>query len=110
MENYYCFTENNDWEGESWNFYIPMTTDQAKNIKKIVNKYDDAYGVYEMDDETVYTEKMVDKLVKKGQEGYMWSNNKCEPLTDEQYQWILKFKPEDDDLFYKAQIWKIISR
>lgn len=37
-KKYYEFIENNDHEGESWSFYVPLTDQEYSHLKKVVKK------------------------------------------------------------------------
>lgn len=72
-------TENNDHEGESWNFWLQLdgNEDQMKRLKSIVD-LENAAGfdpAYELD-MTPVDETEVDILVKHSDGGYMDYENK----------------------------------
>lgn len=73
------FTENNDNEGESWNFWLPVTHNKKslERLKKIVDLansagFDEAFEL----DMTEVAESEVDILVKHTDQGYMNYENK----------------------------------
>ena len=43
----YCFVENNDWEGEKWNFYFEATEQQIDKLTELVDipEIDDTYWI-----------------------------------------------------------------
>lgn len=94
------FTENNDWEGESWNFWLQVdgNQDQLKRLKELA---DETCGVYELDLDETRTEDYVDLRVKDAWSGYNCSDNKVVgTLQDlpEVVDW------DYDDPFYKGRI------
>ena len=72
---YICFTEYNSWEGEHWNFYIPLEGNE-KQIE-IFKKQISGFENYEVSDK-VYSEEEVDVLVENTDSGYMNFHNKLE--------------------------------
>lgn len=74
--NFVKFTENNDWEGESWNFWLQLD-DNEEEIEKL-NQFltkNDVGEAYELD-MTPVSEEEVDTLVKHSRSGYMTYENK----------------------------------
>ena len=68
---YYKFTEINNWEIETWRFYIKMTEAQRNEIDKFISKATE----YRISKET-YTEEQVNLFVKNARGSYMASDNK----------------------------------
>lgn len=97
---YFCFTENNDWEGETWNFYLPLTTEQYRKIDAAIanEEYNECYKLYS----TAYLEEEIDDLVESDNSNctYMAAHNKCGEvkLPDE-------IELDKDDIFYKGGCW-----
>ncbi len=98
---YYKFTENNDWEGESWNFYLPLTDEQHQKLTELIVEMDETYrlAVKPLDESTV------DAKHGKGSTTYMDKHNKCGPVKElpDKIDW------EKDDPFYKGQFWEILE-
>ena len=72
----YCFVENNDWEGEKWNFYFEATEQQIDKLTELVDipEIDDTYWIMDK----TFTRKAVDKLLAKVDDsGYMPTHNWC---------------------------------
>lgn len=67
------FTENNDWEGESWNFWLQVDGNE-KEIEEFREKISEN-SPYELANEII-DEKEVDTLVKHCTSGYFDSENK----------------------------------
>jgi hypothetical protein len=103
--NYYRFTEVNDWEGETWHFYIPMTQSEFDIVKDAITSTDPD-NPYRLANRA-YTEVEVDKLIKDIPDdcGYMNAHNKCGNITPETLETIKTYNPEDEDVFYKGQCW-----
>lgn len=62
------FTEHNDWEGESWSFFIPTNGNEEaiEDLRKCLAHMDD----FELDEDET-DEDEVDLLVKNSDTGYM---------------------------------------
>ncbi len=118
---YVRFTERNDWEGETWRFYIPIKGNEAtiEDLKEQLAKIEafslDKYGSgcdLEVEDET-FDAKTVEALIKHSDTGYMPSHNKLKgklvlppfpkgAITEESYQNYVA-------LFYKGDIDKLMK-
>lgn len=102
------FTENNDNEGESWNFWLQLDGNEAqlKELQSWLGTFDDNGESYELD-MTPVDESEVDILVKHTDSGYMNYQNKVtgvftcpQPQTkdeDDGWEWL-------NDQFYKGDI------
>lgn len=101
-KKYYEFVENNDHEGESWSFYVPLTEEEYLHLQNVLSNFTQEQPYVLEEDEI--SEKDVDKLVKKSKSGYMPFHNKCSgskvALLAVTFEDI-----EDDDPFYKGNIW-----
>lgn len=104
MSKYAQLTENNDWEGETWHFYIPIEGNEA-----ILDQLADtltlmADEAFELELEPI-PEVEVDILVKRGGDtNYMAAHNKLAGrlvLTDEH---LAKLAAGDVDPLYKGRI------
>lgn len=106
--NFVKFTENNDNEGESWNFWLQLDDNypQLKELGAWLGTFDEDGEAFELD-LTPVPEEEVDAMVKHGRSGYMAYENKVtgkftcpQPTEEEQedgYNWLL-------DNFYKGDI------
>lgn len=67
MTDYRRFTEHNEWEGETWSFYIPVdgNVETLDALAALIAKYDPDAESFEMP-ERVFTEEEVDLLVEWG--------------------------------------------
>lgn len=89
---YVRFTENNDWEGEEWSFYIPVEGNEDA-IKFLDEKF--CGDTYTITKERL-TEKEVDTLERFGGEGYMKNHNKLVGILD--YKKLEKVVDTDKEL------------
>ena len=71
--NFIRFTEHNDWEGESWNFYIPLEGNEEAidRLRDSVKKE----GAFEVGSRA-YPETVVDLLCEESRSGYLVFENK----------------------------------
>lgn len=104
------FTEINDWEGETWYFWLQLDNNESelKELESWLGTFDDNGQEYELD-MTPVDEKEVDALVKHGGQGYMDYHNKVTGIficpqpseevqkNDEGGNWL-------SDNFYKGDI------
>jgi len=74
-KKYATFIEHNEWEGETWRFYIPIkgNVHELKALEKWINNLEDRS--YELDWDPI-PEKEVDILVKHSDIGYGADHNK----------------------------------
>lgn len=104
MATYRAFVEINDWEGETWKFYIPVEENEdALNALEKAFKADDECP-YSISRKT-YTTQEVKTLVKHAKSGYYPTDNLCEGKL------VIGEIPTDSeafitwsDKFYKGQI------
>lgn len=102
------FTENNDWEGETWRFWLQLDGNESE-LKKLKGFFDknDVGEAYELD-MTPVDEEEVDTLVKHSRQGYMNYDNKVtgtftmpeyedDGQEDSAYEWA-------NDHFYKGDV------
>lgn len=74
------FTEHNDWEGETWHWFLPLDGNEGR-LEKLYNliiDIDPDGDGYELDLEGPLTESEVDILVKHSDRGYCHTYNKVE--------------------------------
>lgn len=91
----YVFKECNDWEGETWRFFVRMTDEQAEALREII-KDDESYSLTQSN---LSEDKVAEKIADADGDGYM---------PDWQDLGILEKLPEPSDKaadeFYKGQI------
>lgn len=97
MSRYVQFTEVNDWEGETWYFYLPLEGN-AREIGRLAYLIRDSES-YDIDF-TQLTEEQVDTLVEFGGAGYLYYHNKVEGDLQDLPE---ELDPENDP-FYKGGI------
>jgi len=80
---FYQIIEHNDWEGETWKFYLVKDGNEKfiTKLKKAIKKHDEYGEVMEIGDELV-PEFDVDILVKYAESKYMMSHNKVDKVLD----------------------------
>lgn len=102
------FEEYNDWEGETWRFWLQLDGNE-ESLKKLVPlvKEADAHSggnEYRLDLNEILDEREVDTLVKYTQSGYMDNDNKVVgtlKLTDDM---VKRSEGDNDDPFYKGGV------
>ena len=102
---YVKLTENNDWEGEEWNFFIPLDVNK-EGLKLISDKLNENPQKSDCSitlHEEVFDEEEVDGLVKMSKCGYMHEYNKMTGSIKSERFYDLYI---DDflDLIYKGQL------
>lgn len=78
-KQFYQIIETNDNEGEVWNFYVPLTEDEADHLDTVFACADESFQEsFEFGNEAI-AEAEIDILVKRGngRSGYMPAHNKC---------------------------------
>jgi hypothetical protein len=110
--NYATLTEHNEWEGETWHFYVPIAgnEDALGQLAAALGGLESSWAgepedsPYELDMEPV-PESEVDVLVKRGGDtDYMAAHNKLAGrlvLSDEA---LGKLRAGDVDPLYKGRI------
>ncbi len=81
--NFVKFTECNEWEGETWNFYIqyedniPALTKLSNILEKLEKDYPEDFNPYTLDINNIIHENEVDLICKRETTtDYMNENNK----------------------------------
>jgi hypothetical protein len=99
-------TENNEHEGETWHFYIPV-----EGNEEAIGQLFEAIAVLDQDVDEQYSldltpipEGEVDILVKHADTGYMANHNKLTGVLTLPDDFDEKMTEEDGDLLYKGQI------
>ena len=96
------FTERNDWEGETWNFYIWMDSDTESRLRNSLKM--SGAGSYSLS-KNEYTEEQVEKLMgRESRSTYMDDHNLCGVLHLPD---SISF--DDEDPFYKGGIEKMCT-
>jgi hypothetical protein len=73
---YVCLTENNEHEGESWNFYIKLNGNEYElnKLERLIEYHDKTY-LYELTLYSPILENEVETIIKHTDHGYMAYNN-----------------------------------
>jgi hypothetical protein len=101
MKEFVKFTEHNDWEGETWNFWLQLDENEAdlETLAEFLEQFDPDGETFELD-MTPVPEREVDIVVKHTDQGYMDYHNKVEgTLTLPEID--LDAVATDDDLGYE---------
>lgn len=95
-------TEHNEWEGETWKFYLVKVGNEKfiDKLKKAAEKFDEYGDRIEISD-TIVPEFEVDILVKHADSKYMKSHNKVDKVLDPKTI-ITKNEDKFFDCFYKG--------
>lgn len=82
------FYENNEWEGETWRFYLQLEGNEIA-LAKLKQLFQDFLWVdYDSKDDEYWidmkplSEKVVNSRVKGSDAGYLSAHNKCVGLID----------------------------
>ena len=114
---YVCFVENNDWEGETWNFYIPEC--YFAQIQDLLVFYENYIKEKNQDDPGIpysikslksckpklYSIEQIKVLVDNDHGSYMSAHNLIKDQLNQKA--IIECKKEiknDEDPFYKGDI------
>jgi hypothetical protein len=94
-KQYVKFTENNEWEGEEWNFWIPVTGNESaiEQVRQLIADSE----TYSLSEKT-FPESEVKHLVKHASDGYMASDQIASGFKT----LPTKIDWEKEDPFYKA--------
>lgn len=96
------FTERNDWEGETWNFYVWMDSETESRLREVLRIK--GAGAYSLS-ENKYTEDQVEKLMERqSRSTYMDDHNLCGILHLPE---SISF--DNNDPFYKGRIEKMCT-
>ena len=96
-DTYWVFTERNEWEGETWRFYVKLADGEVKRIQGAI----EGLSYYSLRDAKL-TEEDVDALVRESECGYMYFHNKCSGIT---LPGVIDM--ENDDPFYKGECFEV---
>lgn len=109
---YYIFTEHNDYEGETWNFYVPMEKIHRDIIAQAVESTAEFDSPYQISDKS-YDETEVNFILMniKSSTSYLPEFNKCGPINQILLDKLLdqSVNITENDPFYKGSCWDIIA-
>jgi hypothetical protein len=99
------FTEENEWEGETWIFWLQLDGNEDELVRLHELTYES--DTYHLNLDDIESERTVDRMVRRAEVGYMYSDNKvtgrflCPELTTKEH---LRLNEVLNDLFYKGGI------
>jgi hypothetical protein len=98
MLEYFKFTEANELEGETWNFYVPLTEEQEARIRELIARGDEYENPYSLSMEPVSEDEVDDLMVARGTTIAVAEHNKCGSLERE----LPSSLSPGDDFFHKG--------
>lgn len=110
---YATFIENNDWEGETWKWYIPIAgnEDALTQLSEVIEAIEDDDNTpecpYEVD-LTPIPEWEVDVLIKHRDTGYLHSHNKLAGKLNLPEEVLDQLADPEQDPFRKGEIEKYV--
>jgi hypothetical protein len=108
MTDYVKFTEENDWEGETWHFYIPVDGNQLTLSVLAAALETSPIESYTLD-LTPIPESEVDTLVKHTEVGYTADHTKLSGVLLLAPDTVDQLSAYDTDPFYKGEIAKFVQ-
>lgn len=106
MKHYVKFTEINDWEAETWHFFIPYEgNEKAIERLALLIRNDKNYKIHKQKDSIMWTEKEVDTAIKEMGDNttYMSAYNKLKGKLNIKVL-IEDYKRDPDNTLYKGRI------
>ena len=103
MKNIYIFTEDNDWEGESWNFLVSLTKEEYHHLKNAID-----WDIYSIEESSLTPEDVEDFISRMGDENSYMPEYMDLTMCNKWLKPILTLTEEDvleDDIFYKGRFW-----
>lgn len=99
------FVEKNDWEGETWTFWLQLdgNEDELVRLYELVSDNE----TYELDLCDIESEEAVDRMVDRADVGYYYSDNKVSGrfiCPDIDGSWATDRQEWLDNKFYKGRI------
>jgi hypothetical protein len=105
MLEYFKFTETNEWEGETWNFYVPLTEEQEARVRELIGPGDEHESPYSLSTEPVTEEEVDDLMATLGTTTVIAEHNKCGPLDAD----LPHTLQSDNDFFHKGAPFDVIE-
>lgn len=100
-KQYFKFTENNDWEGETWNFYIPMSVADHEKISEIIKDKE----FYSLSKKPLAIDEIKSRLKRGSKTSCLCDENLC----SEKFKIPKKIDWDEDDPFYKGGLWEVLE-
>ena len=105
MLEYFKFTETNEWDGETWNFYVPLTEEEEARIRELIAPADEHESPYSLSTELVTEDEVDDLMATRGTTIVLAEHNKC-GLLQRELPSLLDF---EGDFFHKGASFDVIE-
>jgi hypothetical protein len=105
MLEYFKFTEMNEWEGETLNFYVPLTEEQEARIRELIAAGDEHENPYSLSIEPIPEDEVDDLMVTRGTTIAVAAHNKCGPLERD----LSGLHSSEADFFHKGVPFDVIE-
>ncbi len=104
--SWYKFTEHNDNEGETWHFFVQLSSEEFEHIQDILILDDYLAETYTLSFRQ-YDLGTIETLIAESDEGYYKTYNMCpRPYRTD----ILSIEGEEaDEEFYKGGLWLLCA-
>jgi hypothetical protein len=105
MLEYFKFTETDEFEGETWNFYVPLTEEQEARIRELVAATDEHEVPYSLSEEPLTEEEVDDLMATRGTTTVVAEHNKCGLLDTD----LPPTLHAENDFFHKGAPFDVIE-
>jgi hypothetical protein len=105
MLEFFKFTETNEWEGETWNFYVPFTKEQEARVRELIAPGDEHDSPYSLSTEPVTEEEVDDLMATRGTTTVVAEHNKCGPLDTD----LPPTLHSENDFLHKGALFDVIE-
>jgi hypothetical protein len=105
MLEFFKFTETNEWEGETWNFYVPLTKEQEARVRELIAPGDEHESLYSLSMESVTEEEVDDLMATLGTTTVVAEHNKCGPLDTD----LPPTLHSENDFFHKGTPFDVVE-
>jgi len=105
MLEFFKFTETNEWEGETWNFYVPLTKEQEARVRELIAPGDEHESLYSLGEEPVTEEEVDVMMTTLGTTIVVTEHNKCGPLDAD----LPHTLHSENDFFHKGAPFDVIE-
>jgi hypothetical protein len=103
QRQYFEITENNDWEGETWHFFVPLAPDEELKLRQYVKAAGSAYRMAAEPTPLITIEVL---LEREGATTYYGEYCRCAPLEKA----IPDVFDTENDVLYKGGLFKVIEQ
>jgi hypothetical protein len=105
MLEYFKFTETNELEGETWNFYVPLTDEQEARVRELIASRHEHESPYSLSTDPVTEEEVDDLMATRGTTTVVAEHNKCGPLDTE----LPRSLYPENDFFHRGAPFDVIE-